>query len=276
MSSVSEELRRERDLRGISLEEIADETKIGIRFLEAIESGRLDIIPGEFYRRACLRAYALHIGLDADRVLSSYKYESALHPVAPQLLQESQGGEPAVSSTNTKWVALLIAVVVLGGAAVAVGPVWESAGSSETPLPPPPPVVDPDERSESVPRDQSPVSEPVVRAEIEEASAAGFALRLRIKVNEPCWLEVFADEELAAEGLMLRGFDKEIGASDEIRFSLGNAGGVSIWLNDGAGVSLGRPGQVRKDIVITPENIEEFLAPIEDPDLVPVSDDVRG
>ncbi len=274
MSSVSEELRRERDLRGISLEEIADETKIGIRFLEAIETGRLEIIPGEFYRRACLRAYASYLGLDADRVLSTYKYESALHPAAPQLLQENQGGESGSSSKTAKWVALLVAVVGLGGVAVAVWPVGESVGSLETPAAPSPPVVEENERAEPVPRNR-PVGEPVVRAEIEEASTAGLALRLRIKVNEPCWLEVFADDELAAEGLMLRGFDKEIGASEEIRFSLGNAGGVSIWLNDGTGVSLGRPGQVRKDIIITPENIGEFLAPVEDPDLVPVSDDAR-
>jgi hypothetical protein len=152
--------------------------------------------------------------------------------------------------------------------------VGESVDPPEALTIPPPPVSEENERIESVPRDQ-PVGGPVVRTEIEEASAAGLALRLRIKVNEPCWLEVFADDELAAEGLMLRGFDKEIGASDEIRFSLGNAGGVSIWLNDGAGVSLGRPGQVRKDIVITAENIDEFLAPAEDPDLVPVSDDVH-
>ena len=274
MPSVSEELRRERDLRSISLEEIADETKIGIRFLEAIEAGRLEIIPGEFYRRACLRAYASYIGLDADRVLSTYNYESALHPVTPQLLQENQGGESGSSSKTAKWVAFLIAVVGLGGAAVAVWPVGEWIDPPETLAVPTPPAFEENDPIESVPRSQ-PVSEPVVRTEIEDASAAGFALRLRIKVNEPCWLEVFADDELAAEGLMLRGFDKEIGASEEIRFSLGNAGGVSIWLNDGTGVSLGRPGQVRKDIVITPENIDEYLAPAEDPVLVPVSDDVR-
>jgi cytoskeletal protein RodZ len=274
MSSVSEELRRERDLRGISLEEISDETKIGIRFLEAIEAGRLEIIPGEFYRRACLRAYALYIGLDADRVLSTYKYESALHPATPQLVQENREGESDSSSKTARWMVLLVAAVVLGGAAVAVWPVGEAADPSETPTIPPPPVVAENEPVESFPRNQA-VGEPVVRTEIEEASAAGFNLRVRIKVNEPCWLEVFADDELAAEGLMLRGFDKEFGASEQIRFSLGNAGGVSIWLNDGTGVSLGRPGQVRKDIVITPENVDEFLAPAEDPELVPVSNDVR-
>jgi transcriptional regulator with XRE-family HTH domain len=272
MSSVSEELRRERDLRGISLEEIADETKIGIRFLEAIEAGRLEIIPGEFYRRACLRAYALYIGLDADRVLTSYKYQSTAHPAASPLLQEGHGGQSDSSSRATKWAALLIAAVGLCGAAVAVWPVGKSVDSLETPEISPPPVVERNTPIEPVGRDQG---EPVVRTEIEQASTVGLALRLRIKVNEPCWLEVFSDGELAAEGLMLRGFDKEIGAAEEIRFSLGNAGGVSIWLNDGAGVSLGRPGQVRKDIVITPENIDEYLAPVEDPDLVPVSDDVH-
>ena len=51
MASLSEKLRRERELRGISLKQISDDTKIGVRFLQALEEDKLELIPGEFYRR---------------------------------------------------------------------------------------------------------------------------------------------------------------------------------------------------------------------------------
>ena len=74
MASLSEKLRRERELRGISLRQISDDTRIGVRFLEALEQDRLELIPGEFYRRSYLRAYARYLGLDEDRAVNAYTY----------------------------------------------------------------------------------------------------------------------------------------------------------------------------------------------------------
>src|SRR3990172_1845514 len=74
MASLSERLKRERELRGISLKQISEETRIGVRFLQALEDDRLDVIPGEFYRRSYLRAYARYLGLDEDRALNVYDF----------------------------------------------------------------------------------------------------------------------------------------------------------------------------------------------------------
>ena len=52
MGSFGENLRRERDLRGVSLREIADATKISSRFLQALEEDRLDVLPGGLFPRA--------------------------------------------------------------------------------------------------------------------------------------------------------------------------------------------------------------------------------
>ena len=74
MASLSEKLRRERELRGISLKQISEDTKIGVRFLEALEEDKLELIPGEFYRRSYLRAYARYLGLDEDRAVNAYAF----------------------------------------------------------------------------------------------------------------------------------------------------------------------------------------------------------
>ncbi|MEW5806724.1 MAG: helix-turn-helix domain-containing protein [Acidobacteriota bacterium] len=75
MSSFGEELRRERELRGITLREIADSTKINIRFLEALENNDFKHLPGEIFNKGFVRAYAAHIGLDPERMVNSYLLE---------------------------------------------------------------------------------------------------------------------------------------------------------------------------------------------------------
>lgn len=52
------ELARKRQDQGVSLATIADETKINRRYLEAIEEGRLDELPGGIYRRSYVQQYA--------------------------------------------------------------------------------------------------------------------------------------------------------------------------------------------------------------------------
>jgi cytoskeleton protein RodZ len=73
MASLGQSLREAREARLISLEEIASSTKIVRRYLEALENDRFDIMPGGFFIKGIVRAYANAIGLDAEEVLARYK-----------------------------------------------------------------------------------------------------------------------------------------------------------------------------------------------------------
>ena len=73
MASIGQSLREEREARNISVEEIAVATKIVSRHLEALEADRLDMMPGGFFVKGIIRAYASAIGLDPDEVLGRYK-----------------------------------------------------------------------------------------------------------------------------------------------------------------------------------------------------------
>lgn len=73
MASLGQELREEREARHISIEEIASSTKIVSRYLEALEDDRLDIMPGGFFIKGIIRAYAKAVGLDPEEVLGRYK-----------------------------------------------------------------------------------------------------------------------------------------------------------------------------------------------------------
>jgi len=75
MASFGEEIRRERELRGIGLREIADITKINIRFLEALEKNDFKHLPGGQFNKGFVRAYAKHVGLDPEKTVNSYLHE---------------------------------------------------------------------------------------------------------------------------------------------------------------------------------------------------------
>ncbi|GAB5547601.1 MAG: helix-turn-helix domain-containing protein [Sandaracinaceae bacterium] len=72
MESLGTYLRNERELRQISLEEIAQTTRIPIRMLQRIEDDDLDALPGEVFARGFLKSYATSVGLDAEDVLGRY------------------------------------------------------------------------------------------------------------------------------------------------------------------------------------------------------------
>ncbi len=65
-------LRRAREARGLSLRQISNVTKIGIRFLEYIEADRHEFLPAPVYLRGFLSEYARLVGLDARRVVETY------------------------------------------------------------------------------------------------------------------------------------------------------------------------------------------------------------
>ncbi len=68
-----------RQRKGISLREIADTTKISMRFLVAIEDGDFEKLPGGIYNTSYLRQYARLIGYEEGKLLAYYR---SLTPVA--------------------------------------------------------------------------------------------------------------------------------------------------------------------------------------------------
>lgn len=65
-------LRHQREARSVSLREIADNSKISLRYLEALEQDRFDVLPAPVFARGFLREYARVVGLNADEVVNLY------------------------------------------------------------------------------------------------------------------------------------------------------------------------------------------------------------
>jgi len=74
VSDLGQLLRKARTERNITLDELQETTKIRKRYLEAIEEGKYDILPGNFYVRAFIKQYSEAVGLDPDEVFRLYAH----------------------------------------------------------------------------------------------------------------------------------------------------------------------------------------------------------
>ncbi|HEY3136728.1 MAG TPA: helix-turn-helix domain-containing protein [Blastocatellia bacterium] len=90
MPTLGEELKHRREERGITLAEISEETRIGTRFLKAIEADNFSILPGGIFTRSFIRAYAKQVGMDEDQAIGLY-----LQQVAGPAIEEQDAADQA-------------------------------------------------------------------------------------------------------------------------------------------------------------------------------------
>ncbi|HVG18617.1 MAG TPA: helix-turn-helix transcriptional regulator [Blastocatellia bacterium] len=75
MPTLGEELRRRREERGTTLNDISEATRIGTRFLKAIESDNFSILPGGIFTRSFIRAFAKQVGMSEDEAINLYQQQ---------------------------------------------------------------------------------------------------------------------------------------------------------------------------------------------------------
>src|SRR5260370_6384297 len=83
MSAFGERLRREREMRGITLDEISESTKISRRHLESLEREDFDSLPGGIFNKGFVRSYARFLGLDEDQAGADYSAANNEQPSPP-------------------------------------------------------------------------------------------------------------------------------------------------------------------------------------------------
>jgi cytoskeletal protein RodZ len=110
-------LLRERELRGLSPEDVARVTRLAPAVIEAIESGDPERMPPRGYLLGYLRSYSTSVGLDADDVV--LRFQEAAGVEEPE---STPTGRPSVRPTRARrWWIVAAVVALLVAAAVAVG-----------------------------------------------------------------------------------------------------------------------------------------------------------
>lgn len=120
MTGFGDKLRREREMRGVSLEEISESTKISTRNLRALEEDDFDRLPGGIFNKGFVRAYSRFLGLDEEQTVTDFEaaykeYMLSKAPVQDVATEE----EPEPSSSKSLWLTTVAVIVI--AALVAAG-----------------------------------------------------------------------------------------------------------------------------------------------------------
>jgi len=267
--SFGEELRRERVVREISLEEISQATKISVRLLTALEKSDLSKLPAPTFTRGFIRAYAKHLGIDPEEKVNAYLADlaggstDAPSPKSPRPRSRFWRGRRATAGTIVGGVTGVLVVLglianpqrntsrrpLLRVAAPATSVAFKNVGVSSEPTPvirqenqPLPASFVPEKAPESpaVVPDAPPVDD--------SAAAPSGKVSLVLEFDDDSWTKLEADGRTVFTGVLKRGERKSFQAREGFRLTLGNAGAVRVTVDGHALARLGQAGEVVRDL----------------------------
>src|SRR5215831_1199731 len=231
MTNFGATFKKARESRGISLDQIAHETRISTRFLAAIENEDFQVLPGGVFNRGFVRSFAEAVGLDPDQAVADYERLSSV--TQPNDVLASATADPPKGERNLYPVAvavLAIAVAIFYFFTRESVPTIQSgnpkiaapAGSAPAPAQPATPA----------PATQAP--NPAVSSEPEPSSPSvkTQVITLDIQALEKTWIKVAADGNSANPGEVLEpGMTRKFTAENSLHLSVGNAAGLTLKIN---------------------------------------------
>lgn len=256
---IGAKLRQERVGQGLTVDDISRETKIALRFLEAIEEDDFSKLPGLIFARNFVRQYSLALKLDPDPLLAELpKQDEATVqlPNPPVHTRSSYLQDRAFNPILSSAVWLLLA----GGAMVAAYLHFNHQVISPSPRQPAA-SASPEAASpglEYTATDRAKAEPPAVAA-----STSAAPVQVSMTAHEPAWVQLTVDGKTIFTGTLQAGETKEISAAQQVKVLTGNAGGLSISLNGKNIDAIGPPGQVRT-VKLTAEG-PQFLSRVPPP-----------
>lgn len=269
MGSFGERLRREREMRGITLDEIAESTKIARRHLESLEKEDFDSLPGGIFNRGFVRSYARYLGIDEDQAVSDYSSAAAEPQPETQDKFPLDVPEPDPKlnprrSTLPLLLALLALVAVLaifwartrsrsGENQESASASMPSPNRSASPSPSLAPAASPDTNSEgsaastrepaSNSSNATAVAQPPVTSVASQTPERLFSVMIMAK--EDSLVIVTADGKTVLSRVLNAGEQQTFRAGRRIVFTTGNAGGVDVSFNGKPVGTLGNESEKR-------------------------------
>ena len=238
--NFGELLKREREMREVSLNEVTKATRIGPRFLEALENEEWGKLPGGVFNRGFVRAIARFLGLDEENLLAEYDLAHGEPNLpTPQPYENKIPRAPI-------WFPLLALLALLGAlAGLVAGGMYgwrrfaayraakRAPASSQVPA-----QLPADTRtlaSSSVTDPSSPASSPA-------NVPASVPLDLSVSTSAATHVRVIADGSVLVDGDLLAGQNHHYAANQQFEVTAGDSSAVLLELNGQAMPPIGTPG----------------------------------
>ena len=259
---IGEILRNQRLKANRDLDEIAQETKITARYLEAIESGEIGGLPSQVYYKLFVRAYAGELGIDPGQLLEKLEIDRIIPETENRQKTQSQRPEKTKADSSPKKDTSLITVGIVVAAVVALvfvviilvfynGVDSVSDNNATTTSNGAPLISEPDSASNDSIISATEEKKPIAPAEAQP-------MELKVYARELCWTLIEADGDTVLAQDLPEGSSRTYRAQFRFRLSLGNPAGIEVALNDTLLENLSPSGRPIRDLEINRLNKAEF------------------
>jgi cytoskeleton protein RodZ len=226
-----EHLKREREMRGVSLEEISAATRISTRFLEALETEQWDHLPGGVFNRGFIRSVARFLGLDEESLIAEYALETKGR------VDTGVVPDPPLDPPR-QWGPALLAVAAVLGLLLAAWFIYAHFGER----------IAGHLHRKSAPATTAAATSPPSAAgnpipQRPAAAAPAAQLDLKIDIAKPVTLKIVADGRTAFNGPIEPGQPQRLKAENSLEITTSDSGAVILELNGQAVPPIGLPGQ---------------------------------
>jgi cytoskeleton protein RodZ len=225
--NFGERLKRERELREVSMDELTKATRISTRFVEALENEDWAKLPGGVFGHGFVRTIARYLGLNEEALLGEYDLARADHlAAAPPKVEERIPSPP-------KWlpvVAVLILLLFLVGLFYAGRYGWHRYAAYRA-----------SKKSAAASLPMQPQSGSTGQESGQQFSSEA-PLDLSVSTSAATRVRVLADDKLILDAELPAGETRHFSANDHFEVSAGDSSAVLLELNHKAMPPLGAPG----------------------------------
>jgi len=230
-------------MRGVSLEEVANATRISTRNLEALENERWEQLPGGVFNRGFIRSISRYLGLDEETLVSEYVMATDDQPQMAVWADKAGARKPSrlpMILAGVFSLALVAAGFFVWRDWALVKAVFTGRTSAESPAP-------------NVAQ-HKPAPRPVVPAPV---AANPEILQLKLDAAKSTTLKIAADGETTFDGRVEARSSRTFTAKEKFEITVGDSFAVLLELNGQAVAPIGQPGQpgtltlTRKDLIKT-------------------------
>jgi cytoskeleton protein RodZ len=284
VESFGARLKREREQQKVTLEDIALSTKIGTRFLRALEEEHFDQLPGGIFNKGFVRAYARHLGMDEGQAISDYLAASGTGQPEKKPEEVREVREVEVRPEDTSEVAaripwgifaIVLLLVALGFAAwgflsreKSVRPAVAPPLPAATKTPPAAPPKTEVRKTASAEPSTAPVAASPKPAEAATVPPGPVptpgAFVVLVTAREDSWLTITADGKQVMRDTLTAPAAKSVEAVKEIVIRAGNVGALEFSFN-GKKVPVRGDFDEVKTLVFDPNGLQPEPAKTEPP-----------
>lgn len=250
-------LKKAREAKQLSIEEVSDRTRIPKKIISAIEEDRLNEISSVFYARGFVRSYAKFLGCEDEKAVKDYLAGSEKKKEEPRLAldNESVPGDWFIKYKKTIAIVLLavFSVWVFGLGIVQLRKFTRNISAKYRNYAAKKKEIKKEAEPKTLPEKEIKEAKPQPAAASEDKRIQAVELEITAQANT--WIQIESDNLLLFKGIFKKGSKDTWRAKKEIKLEIGNAGEVTLKFN---GKDLGCPGKKgeKKTVVVTKDGVK--------------------